>query len=156
MYLTQRREGNRGGVTPGECHRSGSTRIRVAQVAVFFRQLSLCGCSATRPAVPERRHAIRGLIDQFAGEVLRLANDARFIDSLLQDLLIAGCDYRQRVNRLVFAITLVSVRIKISYQRAFDDCLDSFFCRNLLGYDKRETAQAARFERAYGRSGNFS
>src|SRR6185312_4873274 len=103
-----------------------------------------------------RRHAVRRFVDQFASEILRLANDAAFLDSLLQRLLIAGCDHGDRLDRLVLAITLVSVGIKISYERAFNDGLDGGFCFDLFRNDEGQASQIARFQCAHGGPSNLS
>src|SRR5205085_1720349 len=56
-------------------------------------------------------HAVAGLVDEFAGEILRLANDATFVERHAQArfVLFLGSNYGNRVDVLVFAIALVSI-----------------------------------------------
>jgi hypothetical protein len=72
-----------------------------------------------------RRHAIGGFVDQIAGEVLRLGDNARRLQSALQRFCVALHDYRETVDLLVvlviLAIALVVAGLKVAYCGAFYD-----------------------------------
>ena len=77
-----------------------------------------------------RRHAIRGFVDQVASEVLRLADDAGFVQRAVCSLaLIAAGDHGERIDLLVLAIALVVVGIEVADERAFHDGLDRLLPR---------------------------
>ena len=101
-----------------------------------------------------RRHAVRGFVDQVASEILRLADDAGFVQRRLQLGLIAASDDGERVDLLVLAIALVVVGIEVADKCAFDDGFDRVFSFQAgLGREEREAAQAFRFECAHGSAG---
>ena len=69
-----------------------------------------------------RRHAIGGLVDQVAREVLRLADDAGFVQPPFCSAgLIAAGDDGERIDLLVLAVALVVVGIEVADECAFDD-----------------------------------
>ena len=77
-----------------------------------------------------RSHSVGRFVNQIAGEVLRLGNDASGLDCLFQRLwvtfrLIVPSDDSQRVNALVLAVALVDIGLEIAYEGALDDGLGS-------------------------------
>ena len=72
------------------------------------------------------RHAVAGLVDQVAGEVLRLADDAALLhrgaSAISRSRLVRSDD--EFVDLLVLAVALVVVGIEVADERAFDHRLD--------------------------------
>src|SRR6266576_1057422 len=62
------------------------------------------------------RHVIARLIDQFAGKVLRFADDAAVVERALQSSLVRarGGGDRELLHALVFAVGAISVGIEVA------------------------------------------
>ena len=72
-------------------------------------------------------HAIAGLVDQFAGEILRLAHDAALLDGGAQGVAVVQpwpTNEGEFVDALVLAVAAVFVGIEVADEGAFDHGLD--------------------------------
>ena len=90
----------------------------------------LCGALAQNC----RRHLVARLVDQGAGEVLRLAED----DSLgiarlgLGPIGGLGGEEREGLDALILAVGAVGVRVKIAYKGALYGCAGSGVARECI------------------------
>ena len=102
------------------------------------------------------RHAIRRLVDQVASEVLRLADDERFVGRFFQRSLIciAADDDRDGIDLLIFSVATVIVGIEISYQRTFNDGTHRFFGIHTGGCNDCEAANPTSLQRTHRCTGN--
>src|SRR5208282_1538575 len=87
-----------------------------------------------------------------ACEVLRFADDLRFVRGLFKRRLVAGGEYCKCVNLLILAIAAIVVGIEVADQSALDNRSHGFLGGNAGRRDEGEAADSARLERAHGGS----
>ena len=102
------------------------------------------------------RHAVAGLVHQFASEILRLADDAGFIHRLLQSGLVSARNHSHGVDLLILAVALVGVGIEVTDESSFHNGLYGFVALNIFGSQKGETANTLRLEEADCCAGKFA
>ena len=121
------------------CGRAAEFRIGAVAFALHshFRAHLLRAVGQNR-----RRHSVGRFVDQITREVLRFANNLRFIGGFLQRAFIAAGDHRQCVDLLVLAVAAIIIGIEIADVRALHDRTHRFLPGNSRRSNERKAADA--------------
>ena len=104
------------------------------------------------------RHAVRGLIDEIANEILRLRNDASALRRRTKSIARRGAAGRERhaVNPpLEVGLGAIAVGVVVGHDRALDDRLNGDRAPGVLDHPS-QFMHAPRAEVTHGRSGEPS